>query len=264
MKPSKVTAELLKDFEPIGLSQMDEITLMNRVDTKYVCTERQLEALLKLAQKDYFALETESGKTTVYDTMYFDTPEQEMYMVHHSGRLIRKKVRVRTYVCSGATFLEVKRKNNHRRTKKKRMEVPQGCLKDFSSAPGAAEFLLEKSGYNPEDLSPALETRFDRITLVNKTKTERVTIDTNLTFCNQRSGAEADMKGLAIIELKQDGRAASQMKKILSELRIHELRISKYCIGTAMSNPAIKQNRFKEKITIINKLRYDSSTACGL
>ena len=46
-----------------------------------------------------------------------------MYLAHQNGRVIREKIRVRTYVSSGLTFLEVKNKNNKGRTDKKRIRV---------------------------------------------------------------------------------------------------------------------------------------------
>ena len=57
--------------------------------------------------------------------LYFDTDDYEMYRMHHAGRTVREKIRVRTYLDSLDTFLEVKNKNNHGRTKKKRITPRQ-------------------------------------------------------------------------------------------------------------------------------------------
>ena len=57
-----------------------------------------------------------------------------------------------------------------------------------------------------------------------------------------------------IIELKQDGRAASGMKDILLDHRVKALRVSKYCIGTTLTDDRVKSNRFKQKIRQIEKI----------
>jgi hypothetical protein len=63
------------------------------------------------------------------------------------------------------------------------------------------------------------------------------------------------MDELVIIELKQQGHQPSYVKNILSELYIHRLGISKYCLGTVLTVPDMKKNLFKEKIYQINKIR---------
>jgi len=240
----------------ITLDEMDSIKLMNRIDSKFVTETTALKALLeKAADRGYRILENLGDRITPYKSLYFDTEDLEMYIKHENKKLVRQKVRTRMYINSGVTFLEIKRKNNKGRTKKKRMEVPKTDYYGFSSNVTACDFLADKSWYKAFMLSPALETIFKRITLVNKAKTERVTIDMNLTFVNSRTGKQDDIGNAVIIELKQDGRAQSDLKKILWELRIHPLRVSKYCIGTALTDPNIKKGRFKAKIRAIDKIR---------
>ena len=96
---------------------------------------------------------------------------------------------------------------------------------------------------------------FHRVTLVNYAKTERLTIDCNLRFNNIATSATASMDNLVVMELKQDGRARSLLKEVLFDLRIKPFKISKYCIGTCMTRPEVKQNRFKKKLRRINKLK---------
>ncbi|MBO4578173.1 MAG: VTC domain-containing protein, partial [Paludibacteraceae bacterium] len=98
-------------------------------------------------------------------------------------------------------------------------------------------------------------TTFTRITLVNKQKTERLTIDFNLSFTNLRSGVQVTYPEMVIVELKRDGNVCSPMLNIMLELRIKPLKISKYCIGTALTTPEVKQNRFKAKIHKLHKLQ---------
>ena len=240
-------------MRPITLGEMKDVKLMNRVDTKYLITSDQLVAILNGIHNHYYAQEVEGKRLSAYDTVYFDTPDLRMYIIHHDRHLVRDKVRVRTYVDSNLTFCEVKHKTNKGRTKKKRIEVRPDI--DVTVDPEASAFLAERQPYPVESLSPHLETKFDRLTLVNDEKTERLTIDCNVCFNNFISSTSASMDPLVIMELKQDGRARSLLKEVLFDLRIKPYKISKYCIGTAMTRPEVKQNRFKKKLRRINKLK---------
>ena len=242
--------DIVLGMKPITLDEMSAVKLMNRIDTKYVVTESQLRAILSGISDSYYAQEVEGSRLSPYNTVYYDTPELTMYLIHHDRHLVRDKVRVRTYVDSHLTFCEVKHKNNKGRTKKKRIEVEP--IPNIIDNPEAAEFLAKKQPYDVGSLSPHLVTIFDRITLVNYDKTERLTIDCNLRFENLRSGTTASMAPLAVMELKQDGRAHSLLKDVLFEMRIRPFKVSKYCIGTCLTRPEVKQNRFKNKLRRID------------
>lgn len=247
---------IVNAMKPITLAEMKDVKLMNRVDTKYLVTSDELLAILKGVQEHYYAQEVEGNRLSPYSTVYYDTPDLKMYTIHHDRHLVRDKVRVRTYVDSHLTFCEVKHKTNKGRTKKKRIEVQPGT--DIIHDPETAAFLAEKQPYPVESLLPSLETAFNRFTLVNYEKTERLTIDCNCVFNNLVTGATATMDPLVIMELKQDGRAHSLLKEVLFVLRIKPYKISKYCIGTAMTRPDVKQNRFKKKLRRINKLKTEN------
>lgn len=248
--------DIVNAMLPITLDEMKDVKLMNRVDTKFLVTSDELIAILKGIRDHYYAQEVEGNRLSPYSTVYYDTPDLKMYTIHHDRHLVRDKVRVRTYVDSQLTFCEVKHKSNKGRTKKKRIEVRPGT--DVTKDPETVSFLTEKQPYPVESLSPNLETAFDRFTLVNFEKTERLTIDCNLHFNNFVSGTKASIDPLVIMELKQDGKARSLLKEVLFDLRIKPYKISKYCIGTAMTRPEVKQNRFKKKIRRINKLQTSS------
>ena len=46
--------EILSHYEPITLDEMNDIRLMNRIDTKFVTTVPVLKRLLDMARDDYF------------------------------------------------------------------------------------------------------------------------------------------------------------------------------------------------------------------
>ena len=240
---------VLARFDPITLDEMESIKLMNRIDSKYLTDRSTLLRMLEdAAAQGYRTLYADGINLLPYDSVYYDTPDLRMYTDHRNRKLVRQKVRTRCYLSSGITFLEIKRKNNHGRTKKKRIAIPQTDFEDFRSNPEASAYLKEKSAFTAEDLSPELHTRFSRITLVNPEKTERLTIDLDLNFENVRYGRQASLPGAVIIELKQDGRASSRMKPILLKHRIKPFRISKYCTAVTLTDPSARYGRFKLKL----------------
>ena len=242
--------ELINKFAPISLEQMSGVKLMNRTDTKFVTTTDRLRLLLQMACNDYYIQEIDGGRNLEYDTTYFDTTAFDMYNQHQWNHTNRQKIRFRTYCVSGLQFMEVKTKNNHGRTKKKRIEVTDMNLEEQEKC----DFLGKYLRYGVDTLQPALNNHFSRITLVNKAKTERLTIDSALHFHNIVSGVDKDMGDLVIIELKRDGLVYSPVLEMLRRLRIHPHGFSKYCMGSALTNPELRVNRFKRKLIEINKI----------
>ncbi len=242
--------QLLESYNSVSLEQMGKVKLLNRVDTKFVTTQDGLCKLLELAADHYSIQEIEGRKVMPYTTLYYDTPDREMYAEHQRGRKNRQKVRVRRYESSGISFLEVKRKNNKGRTDKKRIEIPVRVpeANDYS------EFLTKYSRYAESGLTPQLSNAFHRITLVNHAMTERLTIDTDLEFHNERTGLDAKMDNLVIIEVKRDGLTPSPVMAMLNKLRIHSSGFSKYCIGMTLTDPSLKSNRFKERVRYVRRL----------
>lgn len=256
--------KILSSYQPITLDEMSGIKLMNRTDTKFVTTVDRLRLLLMMATDDYRAQEIDGKRQALYYTAYFDTPDYNMYIVHQNGHAGRQKLRIRSYVDSGQNYLEVKTKNNHGRTKKKRVDMvgfdpmhpDHGIrfLRQDDQFVAYDAFLRKHLRYDPTILSEKMENHFHRITLVNKAKTERLTIDTDLCFHNLKTGNDADLTGLAIIELKRDGLQPSPILGMLRDLRIKPCGFSKYCMGSALTNPALKRNNFKERLRLVDRL----------
>jgi hypothetical protein len=238
----------------ITLDEMRAVKLMNRIDTKYVISEAEVvELLSRAAARGYRVQIIGDVRAARYDTLYYDTPQRDMYLVHHNKQLRRQKVRTRTYLDNDLSFFEIKLKSNTGRTRKKRVEIDRSAFGNFGDSTSAVQLLGEHTCYGADELAPALSTRFTRITLVNDELTERLTIDMELRYEDVRSGACAAVEHMAIVELKQDGRALSVMRNILLDMRIAPLRVSKYCLGTALTVADIKKNRFKLKLRAIEK-----------
>lgn len=244
---------LLEQLKPIALEEMKSVRLMKRTDTKFVTNLTQLEKLLELAREQYFAQHAGGRRIATYRTLYWDTPmTHEMFRQHHCGHFPRMKVRARTYMDSGTSFLEIKKKDNHGKTRKKRIEVDS--IEDVIDKHIGEEFLKELTPYTFSDIIPTMENRFKRITLVNYNKTERLTIDFDIHFINHETGEEGEIENIVIIELKREGRTASPISQMLRELRIKPSGFSKYCIGSAITNRNLKLNRFKKRMHRYHKI----------
>ncbi|MDR2843149.1 MAG: polyphosphate polymerase domain-containing protein [Candidatus Symbiothrix sp.] len=246
--------DILEKMPWITLDEMENIHLMDRVDSKFVAPLSLLPQLLE-EMLPYFKVQITNGKRIApYCTQYLDTPELDMFVMHQNGKLNRQKIRIRSYIDSHISFLEIKNKNNKGRTKKIRVPIDQSHVQTVNELENDKLFLENNSLFDTERLEPVLENNFNRITLVNNRETERITIDMDLSFLNYKTGKTKLMDNLVILELKQDGWQRSDLRDILNKLRIKPQSFSKYCMGTVLTNPNLKYNRFKRKWTLINKI----------
>jgi hypothetical protein len=257
--------DIVKEYRPITLEEMSSVKLMNRIDTKFVMPIATLCQLLEMAKGDYRVQDTESGgRNAAYHTVYMDTAQYEMYRAHVVGHSGRQKIRVRSYVDSHLHFLEVKTKNNHGRTKKKRVSVSwdipaEGTRADLlrplddrqladTLQGDTLAFVQEKLRYDSQAIHPVIENRFHRITLVNSAMTERLTIDQQLQFDNLRTGQHLELPTMAIVELKRDGQTASPVLAMFQQLRVHPQGFSKYAMGLALTDPQLHPGRLKPRL----------------
>lgn len=252
---TKQLTDIINSYPPITLEEMGRVRLMNRVDTKYVATLDQLCQLLAIAKGKYRIQQIGSERNIPYSTCYFDTADCQMFVDHERGKSARQKVRIRVYEDSNTASLEVKTKDNHGRTHKKRTLADEGReLKPYD------DFISLLTPYSADELRPKINNHFHRITLVNNQMTERLTIDTDLQFHNVTTGEDCSLDGIAIIELKRDGRVNSPVVTLLRDLRIHVSGFSKYCMGMALTNSHLRHNRIKPRLrTIVSQAREKTS-----
>lgn len=252
MNASDEIRSLAAQLPPITLDEMKGIRLMKRTDTKFVTNVETLSRLLALCRGHYYAQRVADDPVSPYTTLYFDDAARHgMFYKHQAGHRPRMKVRARTYLNGGVSYLEIKQKDNHGRTRKKRITVPS--IEAVVDHRAGEDFLKERTGLSWDDLCPTVRNYFRRITLVNFEKTERLTIDFDLNFSNYETGVTASMAEAVIIELKRDGRVPSPILPLLRQLRIHESGFSKYCIGSVITNPGLRVNNFKQKLRSIRK-----------
>jgi hypothetical protein len=241
---------LLEPFDGITLQELDEIKLMNRVDTKFVFSIDSLNSLLPLLIKDFNCLHVNNCTIQTYKSLYFDDENFSLFKAHHNGRVNRFKVRIRNYVESQLYFLEIKHKVKNR-TDKLRIE-----LTDFAQKLDAFQIeFIHNVLQKKMDLLPVLWNEFQRITLSGKNRNERLTLDLHLNFNQDESNFV--MENVVVAELKQDDLDRnSPFYQIMKKQGVRPLRVSKYCVGlySIHGQQKIKGNRFKKKIKILNSI----------
>lgn len=247
--------EFLECFETISLDEMDNVKLMDRTDTKFVFHFSRLLPLLDQIKNQYRVLFVDGKKCSTYESVYFDTEDFRLFKEHHRGKMNRVKVRFRTYCSSMLQFFEVKRKNNKGRTVKDRIKTEVNPNQIHSEN---KDFLEKKTILFAEQLQPKLKVTFSRITLVNKSIPERLTIDVGLTFSLPDETDSYVMSEIVIAELKQDKVQQSGISDVFHRNHIYKNGFSKYCFGTLFMYPNLKRNNFKSKLLKINKIRHES------
>jgi hypothetical protein len=241
---------LLDGFSKISLEELSAMALLNRIDTKYVMTLEQLLSIMPALREDYRVLEVEGQRLNHYRTLYFDTPDFDLFTMHVNGMADRYKVRSREYLDSHLSFLEVKHKTRKDRTIKQRIcteKVVDHMTDD------AEDWLEDVYPYDSHELEPKVWNTFTRVTLAGRSNCERVTLDFNLTFSSNFRIIRLDR--LAIAEVKLDGRGcASPFTDLMRQMRVHPQGFSKYCIGTSMLFEHVKKNAMKAQLLQIQKI----------
>lgn len=242
--------EPLRAFEACTLPEISDAALMRRVDTKFVFPARILPSLLPDLRVDYNVLEVDGVRVQHYQTVYYDTPDFQLYRQHHNGARDRFKLRVRSYLDSEADFLEVKRKDNRNCTHKTRLQTGAEVI---VPSPRVDSFLQSNFPWGEAALVRKITNRFYRITLLSKSEQERLTLDLDLRFMCP-AGAFS-LPGVAIAEVKQPRFSVdSAFMAAMRKAGYRPIRFSKYCVGVALAYPQVKRNAFKPLLRQIEKL----------
>lgn len=251
----------LQQIEPISLEKLTQASLMNRIDTKFFFPADYLPKLLTQIQEHYYVLDMGGLRCIPYESLYYDTPRFDLYLQHHNGKGNRHKMRYRRYANTNKTFFEVKLKTHKGRTVKTRINVP-AIYSNLDE--NAAQLLRQQTNLAPQAIEPVIWIDYYRITLVAQNFSERVTIDMGLRFHNYNNGVK--WQNVCILEVKQSrANRHSPIIEALKKMHILPKSLSKYCIGIALTYPALKHNQFKSKLLQIEKIEhpYADSPATG-
>ena len=224
---------MLKTIEYTDLPQENA-----RFETKYLSSIQNIRPIIDWMESNFAAITYKGFRQQNYHNRYFDTPNFKNYFDHHQGAFPREKLRVRTYINSEGenSFLEQKRKYANGISEKLRKPITT----------------MGSSIYQ-EDYSEVLTIEYQRLQFWNEQSSERITIDTELTFTNKDSSdSNGSWSNLAIIELKSPHRSKTKATTYLKELSLRPEPFSKYCIANAMLRPELKRTNFNRTIKKLN------------
>ena len=240
--------DVLGRFSDVSQALLASRALLQRVDRKYTLGANDVERVLSSLSGAYGVLRAGIALAGRYRTIYFDTPDLEMYHAHRRGRTERYKVRIRHHVDRELSFLEVKHRNAVGRSIKSVLARPFGAsaLDDESLA-----FIERHCPVRARALVPRIWIAFRRITLVGYEWDERITIDCNLEYGDGRR--REHWPAVAIAEIKQRRRANhTPSVRALRGARISERSISKYCVATAHLAD-VRANSFKPALRALER-----------
>lgn len=243
------TSSLLKQipFETLGGD-----TLLDRFDTKYLLAAPRVPVILEAAGESYGVVTYGGRSISRYRTSYYDTQDFVFYRDHWIGRLPRVKVRVRRYLDSDLSFLEVKWKTPRGRT----FKIRERFYDDWTDAVCRLQNSPQAECFRSipwEQLLEVVTIDYDRITLLSPDSKERVTIDLALQCRNGQS--EIAYSDMAIVEVKQERLSRAGITDLLRRERIRERSFSKYCLCVAMLYPNhVKTHNFRQLIANIHQL----------
>lgn len=230
----------------IGLEELNAAaSLQTRTDRKYLIAKDLAAVALDSFHAAVRVLDMQGKRSFGYDSVYFDTPQLESYLLAAHGRRRRYKIRTRTYVDSSLSFLEVKTEGARSATVKER--IPYRLEDSHRITPEGLAYVNETLqtavGFTPsESLSPVLETSYDRFTLYLPASNSRATIDLGVTW-RQPRGRAIGLHSTVILETKS-GSTASALDRHLWSHGIRPSRISKFATGMAALNPELPANRW--------------------
>ena len=234
-------AAMVAEMPCVQLGEVNEAAaLQTRIDRKYVVA---LDLLDRLDFDEHvMVLEIDTRRHFHYATTYFDTKERDLYLDTAYRRPSRFKVRIRSYVDSGLTLLEVKRKDGRSKTVKSRQPVATGaelsCLTPSMRAFVNAEVDTELT----DRLGIAATTRFNRTTAVDTVVGARYTIDRNVR-ADTPDGRIASLADAAVVETKSSG-GPTPLDRFLWSQNIRPASFSKYCTAMATLEPSLPANHW--------------------
>lgn len=237
---------LLPILPTIGLAELDaQVALQTRVDRKYLLPVPEAARLLAELGEGSRILQIEDRTASGYASTYFDTPERDSFRSTVTGRRRRWKVRTRTYLDTGACWVEVKTRGPRGVTIKERAPHPVAAADRINGA--AVSFVEDRlraarAYQRPWRGLPALRTSYTRSTVALPDGRSRLTIDSDLTW-ELPDGTVAAPRAAVIVETKTAG-APTVFDRRLWRAGHRPTRISKFGTGLALLDPTLPTNRW--------------------
>ncbi len=253
----------LTDFDPLTLTELNaSASFLKRIDTKFLLTKNEFSNILDDLLKDFKVLEIAWKRIFSYDNVYMDTPDYFFYNQHQNKEASRTKIRTRLYKDSNLAFFEYKQKENWI-TRKYRYEFPadeHGIMTKWKIRFFEWVWQSVYDGQKAPEITPAIKTKYKRITFVSKIWEERLTIDFDIKTINLREKwkKEIDLTNLVIIESKSLSKNCNSLKIIKNHWIKQANSCSKYSLWVIYSGLARKFDTFAETMMKIKEIRLET------
>ena len=265
LKQKKMGGDLkskLLDFSSINLTELNATaSYLKRIDRKYLITESKLKIILDDLKSDFQVLDIDWTRVFSYDNVYMDTEDYFFYNQHQNKEKSRTKVRTRLYEDSNLAFFEYKQKEDWV-TKKFRYQFPNEEHGGMTNGKKRFFEWVWQSLYNTvaPKITPAIKTKYNRLTLVNKSGEERLTIDFNIKIKDLRNKniKEIELKNLVIIESKSMSEKCFSSEIMDKNLIKKATSCSKYSLWVIYSWLAEKWTTFSETMKKIKEIRLET------
>ena len=255
-------------------------SLLTRVDRKYLVASSAAQNVVDALTGRALVLDIDGRRSFSYASTYFDTPGLDSYLQAARKRRHRFKIRTRSYLDSGLTFLEVKTRGPRGATIKQRLDY-RAADADRLTEEGI-DFVVEclapltgsaqEARRTAQSLRPVMATTYRRTTLHLPDDDARATIDTDLawTALAPRSGASSGSSSttgagrtrptvvgrgasraagpFAVVETKNPARH-SPPDRYLWAAGPRPSRISQYAPGMAALHPELPANKWHRLLT---------------
>ncbi|GIH08218.1 VTC domain-containing protein [Rhizocola hellebori] len=241
MRPSEVIDRL----HPIGLDELNRrASLFTRLDRKYLLPVSELGLLLSALADRVQVLQIGPRREFAYQSSYFDSSELSCYLDSAHRRRHRFKVRVRSYLDSGLSFLEVKTRGPRGDTVKDRVAY-HGTGGFDDDARQYAEAVLAGHGIRRRltGFQPVLTTRYSRTTLFVPATASRVTVDTAIEW-TLPGGPTVAAPETVFVETKSNS-ATHEVDRLLWSHRHRPCSVSKYGTGLAALRPDLPSHHWR-------------------
>lgn len=254
-----VLSPIFERFVRIGLDELNvKAELLTRRDNKYLLNASQLADVLLSLEAHCELLEIDGRHRFRYESVYLDTEDHHCFRDHNQNRRHRLKLRFRHYADTRLAYFEVKVKDRNNQTRKYRQRVDHGVFSGAALTPELMSFLGSKLQNHPHQLAkalygPTIQVDYERITLVSRQESVRVTLDNRLRF-SQGSGVFHTGEDLWVMEVKSE-KGRSWIDRLLVHQRIRPVpRCSKYCVGLSLVNETARISRFTSTANLIRRM----------
>ena len=205
----------------ISLKESKKIKIFNRFESKYIIDHDDILNIIKLLENDYLLVEENNKIIFGYHSLYFDTPELNMWNDHNIDKPSRQKIRIREYD-DKSKFLEIKEKIDGK-TIKTRIPIESYFINDEE------QWISDNLKYNTKNLIKSLDVKYNRISFVKKDKTERITLDIDIEYYNYKTNKRwKSNKNFAILEIKKNKEENNEIEDIINKEYIFKQKYSKY------------------------------------